>query len=166
MATPALYGSEFVVNVSTDGGQDSPAVAGLANGNFVAVWESNAGGTNDTFARVYHANGTPLTGEIAVNASTADSQGRPVVAGLTDGRFVVAWRDDAGGDFDIKARIFNGDGSPAGSEFLVNSTYTLSDHRSPRSRPWPGAVSPSAGPRLSAWTTTSMQERSVPTDRR
>jgi Ca2+-binding RTX toxin-like protein len=131
MATPALYGSEFLVNVSTDGGQDSPAVAGLANGNFVAVWESNAGGTNDTFARVYHANGTPLTGEIMVNASTAGNQGRPVVAALTDGRFVVAWRDDVGGDFDIKARIFNGDGSPAGNEFQVNNLFVANDQQEP-----------------------------------
>jgi Ca2+-binding RTX toxin-like protein len=131
MAAPALYGSEFLVNVSTDAGQDSPAVAGLANGNFVAVWESNAAGNNDAFARVYHADGTPLTGEIALNVSTAGNQGRPVVAALTDGRFVVAWRDDASGNFDIKARIFNGDGTPAGDEFRVNDIYISNNQQEP-----------------------------------
>ena len=103
------------------GGEDSPSVAALANGDFVVAWEDNAAGTNDGKFRVYHADGSPLTGELPSTHRLPGNQGRPVVAALTDGRFVVAWRDDAGGNFDIKAHIYNGDGTSAGSEFLVNN---------------------------------------------
>ena len=114
MAVPIAFGSEFQVNVTTSSGQDTPSVASFKNGMFVAVWEDASGTTqNNIRARVYHADGTPATGEILVNQTTAGNQRTPVVAALADGRFVVAFEDDSGGTKDIKARVFNLDGSPA-----------------------------------------------------
>ena len=131
MATPASFGAEFLVTVTTVGAEDLPSVAALANGDFVAAWEDNAAGTNDGKYRVFHADGRPLTGELPLNTSLAGQQGRPAVAALSDGRFVVAWRDDAGGDFDIKAHIYNANGTSAGSEFLVNNINTAYDQQEP-----------------------------------
>ena len=37
MAAPIPFGSEFLVNVATSGGEDSPSVAALANGDFVVA---------------------------------------------------------------------------------------------------------------------------------
>ena len=52
-------------------------------------------------------------GEIFVNQTTAGNQRTPVVAALSDGRFVVAYEDNSGGTKDIKARVFDLDGSAA-----------------------------------------------------
>ena len=71
----------------------------------------------------------PWPDDFLVNQTTAATQqsGEPV--GLSDGSFVVVWTDFSatGDDTDltaVRARIFNADGSPAGDEFVVNSTTT------------------------------------------
>src|SRR5688572_1271131 len=56
---------------------------------------------------------------------SADSA--PDVTYLPSGRYVIVWRDGDSGLGDssgtaIRARLFEGDGSPAGPEFRVNST--------------------------------------------
>ena len=119
----ALFVSEFLVNVTTSAGEDLPSVAALANGNFVVAWEDNAAGTNDGKFRVYHADGTSLTGELPLNTSLAGNQGRPVVAALANGDFAVAWRDDAGGDFDVKGRIYHADGASADGRVFPCATF-------------------------------------------
>jgi hypothetical protein len=44
------------------------------------------------------------------------------VSALEDGGYVVTWRSNDGGDNNIRARIFEADGMPAGDDFVVNST--------------------------------------------
>ncbi len=63
--------------------------------------------------------------EILVNTNTNMDQYQSSVTALSDGRYVVVWRnsDPATGDLDgssIKGQILNADGSKAGPEFLVN----------------------------------------------
>ena len=123
MATPSLFGTQFLVNVTTSGGEDLPSVAALANGTFVVAWEDNAAGTNDGKFRLYHADGSPLTGELPLNTSLPGNQGRPAVAALTNGQFVVTWDDDASGNFLIKARVYNSDGTPAGAIQAVSADF-------------------------------------------
>src|SRR5262245_59311816 len=65
--------------------------------------------------------------EFLVNTTTAGDQLASSVTTLADGRFVVVWQDYniGGGDLSgsaVRAQIFNADGSPAGGEFLVNTT--------------------------------------------
>ncbi|MGQ0675049.1 MAG: hypothetical protein ACT4N4_03040, partial [Rhodospirillales bacterium] len=43
-ANGTKVGAEFVVNTTTTGTQAAPAVAGLAGGGFVVVWDSNDAG--------------------------------------------------------------------------------------------------------------------------
>ncbi|MDF3933331.1 Ig-like domain-containing protein [Pseudomonas citronellolis] len=96
----AGYYSEFRVNSTTSGDQDNSATARLPNGGFVVVWESaNVDGSGDgVVAQLYDAKGMPVGGEFVVNSTTANFQGRPSVAVLADGSFVVSWTSNAGGN--------------------------------------------------------------------
>jgi hypothetical protein len=133
-------GGEFQANATMAGYQADAAIAVLPNGNFVLSWtdQSATGGDQSLLAvraQVFHADGTPVGNEFLVNSTTFDTQAAPTIAGLPDGRFVAAWQDvsQTGSDTDhgaIRAQIFNGDGTKAGSEFLVNTT-TVSDQYAP-----------------------------------
>ncbi len=104
----AGYYSEFRVNGTLGGAQDHSATASLPNGGFVVVWESASGdGSSDcVMAQLFDASGMPLGGEFVVNATTGDFQGKPAVAVLADGSFVVSWTSYAGGNDAIMQQKF------------------------------------------------------------
>jgi Ca2+-binding RTX toxin-like protein len=60
--------------------------------------------------------------ERVVNTGTAGFQAEADSAGLATGKYVVIWTDGTGASApgDIKAQLFNADGSRFGGEFLVN----------------------------------------------
>lgn len=121
------------VNVVTASGQFEPCVAPLATGGFVVSWFSDRqdGSGWGVYARMFAADGTPQSGEIAVNQSTFDEQYEPTVAPLENGGFVVAWTSfHQGSEPNVFGRVFDGNGTAAGDEFLVNST-TFSSQGSP-----------------------------------
>jgi hypothetical protein len=118
-------GNNFIVDTTVPGYQYASGVAGLLNGGFVVAWQSfpnTAGSTYDIYARFFNANGTG-GGDFIVDTTTTSDQTAASVTTLSDGRVVVTWNSsDNGTDYDIRARIFNADGSPAGDDFLVNTT--------------------------------------------
>ncbi len=123
-------GGAFLVNVATNGGQDSSSVTQLASGGFVVTWRDGSGIGGDTSstgikARIYDAGGNPTGSEFLVNTETRSSQLQPAVTELLGGGFVVTWTDNsATADPDyygIKAQIFDSVGTKLGSEFLVNT---------------------------------------------
>ena len=124
---------EILVNAQTTGDQSRPAVAALAGGGFVVVWDSLATpGDSDNravVARRFSASGSALAGDQQVNSYTTGAQLRPGVAALPGGGFVVVW-DSAGsadGDSDqysVQARRFDAAGSPLGAEMQVNTDTT------------------------------------------
>ena len=124
MPIPTFSGPETLIEPNTAG--MPPDVVGLPNGNYVLVWTEPSqiiGNTGDTSIKgqLYNADGSRL-GEFLVNQVTAGWQDFPAVAALSDGRFVATWADFGNsGIGDIKARIFNADGTPAGNEFTVNT---------------------------------------------
>ena len=117
---------KFRVNNVTENNQYSPAIASLANGDFVVSWSSDQNHTGNIFARRYRAEGEPLGDEFCVNSTPAYYFADPSVTGLSDGGFVVC-----GGSYEegygagIHARRFGADGKPLGSEFRVNSNREL-----------------------------------------
>ena len=125
-------GAEFLVNTATDAFQDISVMAPLTDGRFVVAWSDVSGTGGDTSswavrAQVFNSSGSKSGGEILVNTSTAGAQLDPSIAGLSDGRFVAAWQDEPVGvdtDGDIRAQIFNSNGSKSGIEFAVNATTT------------------------------------------
>jgi cadherin-like protein len=115
-------GSEFRVNTTTGSAQEKPNVAILANGDFAISWsdEGQDSGVPSVKARVFHADGTAVGGAFLVN-TTPHAQDASITA-LSGGGFVVSWEDDSvANDSNIKARVFQADGTPAGSEFVVNT---------------------------------------------
>jgi hypothetical protein len=122
-ATPtavALQRTDFQVNTTTAGDQDSAQLARLAGGGFVAVWTSDAvsAATNVRLQR-YDAQLRPVGGETAVAAGFS-----PAVAALPDGGFVVTWTAspytyEANG----WARRYDAQGAPAGGAVQLAATF-------------------------------------------
>ena len=116
-------GAEILVNTATDGDQKAPEITALSNGGFVVTWTDASGGvggaTGDTSdlavkAQVFTAAGVPVGGEILVNTATEAAQDTPQITALSNGGFVVTWRDfsqgvgGATGDTSsaVKAQVF------------------------------------------------------------
>ena len=61
-----------------------------------------------------------------INSTTTNVQDEPAIAGLDGGGFVAVWRDTSGrltgGSDDIRMQVFNGEGTPLGSEIRANTT--------------------------------------------
>jgi hypothetical protein len=110
----------------------NPALELDGAGNFVVVWEREADTDDgrDVMARRYDASGTALSGVFQVSDGTYSYTGfqwnrTPDVAVDSDGQFVVAWTGVPGwGGYSVVAQRFQADGSPAGTEFQVNTTGT------------------------------------------
>jgi hypothetical protein len=87
-------GTEFLVNTSTTGNQQAPAIAMDADGDFVIVWRSahiNTTNGDDVYAHQFAADGTPVGSQFRVNTHTSNQQFRSAVAMDADGDFVVVW---------------------------------------------------------------------------
>ncbi len=132
---PAL-GPEFQVNTYTTGHQSYPAVAAVGSDHFVVAWDSvgQDGDQLGVFARLYDHDGAALTAELPVNAYTTGSERLPAVAATTGGGFVVVWQQENGQDGSgsgIFGQLFDGAGTPDGSQFPVNA-FTTSVQEEPR----------------------------------
>ena len=117
--------SNFLVNSTTTGAQQSPVIDQATDGTFVVAWESSGqdGDGFGIYARRFDATGNPLGSEIAVNTTTSDDQQDPAVAVYDDGGFVVTWESfgqdgDAAG---IYFQLFDPAGNKVGGEVLVNT---------------------------------------------
>jgi Ca2+-binding RTX toxin-like protein len=133
------FGSEFLVNTTTQDDQLTPTIADLANGGFVITWTDRSGSLDDSSldavrAQVFGADGAKVGAEFLVNTQTANRQNEQTVTGLASGGFVVAWTDASQLDNPsgpaIKVQVFGPDGTKAGAEFLA-STGTASSQVRP-----------------------------------
>ncbi len=137
MTTVVKIGTEFAVNTQTAGGQWYPSVTGLAHGGFVVTWQDGLAGAagsgsgtlgDNSFssikAQIYAADGSLVGGEFLINTQTTGSQASPTITGLSSGGFVVTWQDQNSTSGDIKAQVYNANGTPSGAELLINSVTT------------------------------------------
>jgi len=121
-------GTEFLVNSAASGSQFTASVATLQNGNFVVTWANSvtdpippmSGGNDGISARIFNRYGAPVGGEFQVDTSGSTSLFAPAVTALANGGFVVSWDDWNGND--VKARIYDSTGFPAGAEFTLNAS--------------------------------------------
>lgn len=124
MGTPV--GSEFQVNTHTNGFQDLSSVAGLTDGGFVVVWESDSqdGSSWGIYGQRYDNTGTPVGSEFQINSVTANTQSIPDVASLPDGGFVVVWHSNGqdGSSGGVYGQRYDNTGAAFGAEFRVNTT--------------------------------------------
>ncbi|HEY0044625.1 MAG TPA: calcium-binding protein, partial [Allosphingosinicella sp.] len=151
-------GAAIVVNQETANSQVKPAIAILANGNFVVTWDQLSGpGFQVTGvevkAQIFTPSGARIGSEFVVNTTTLDTQDISTVTALAEGGFVVAWHDgsrtNSYGDTGFTAaQVFSDSGARVGGEFRVN-TVAANDQR--------GATiaALSDGGFVVAWTDTS-----------
>jgi RTX calcium-binding nonapeptide repeat (4 copies)/Cadherin domain len=122
-------GNEFLVNTQAAGFQNAPSIAQLANGNLIITWATTDilqdGSSGAIKAQIFSASGVKIGEEFIVNAQGVNTQNDPVVTNLPDGGFMVAWVSfdplQDGSGLAVKARVFDANGAPIGSEFLVNT---------------------------------------------
>jgi Ca2+-binding RTX toxin-like protein len=123
-------GAEFTVNSADPGDQTNAVVARLAGGGFVIAWEDREFGSDTSGSairyRVYAADGTPLGPDRLANTTISQDQSEPSIAGLEGGGFVITWTDysQTGDDTSgtaLRGQLFDAEGDPTGSEFLVNT---------------------------------------------
>jgi hypothetical protein len=137
-------GANFAVSAYTSGDQRYPRVAAKDDGAFVIAWRSNGSQgddqtSNSIQARRFGAGGAPLGATFQVNTDTSASEGSPDVAIAADGSFMAVWEvtGPSANTTDIRARLFDAGGDPAGGELLVNS-YTTDVQRRPMIDAVPG----------------------------
>jgi hypothetical protein len=125
-------GEEFQVNTYSNGQQSTPVVEVDADDNFVVAWQSDSqdGSGYGVYARKFDRTGEPLWGEVQLNNTTGNDQFQVSLAANAGGGFVAAWQHyHDGSNYGIRARRFNADGTPIGSDFQANSYYSNQQER-------------------------------------
>jgi hypothetical protein len=122
------HAPEFPVNAYTTGSQWFPDVASDANGNWVAVWQSNSHELGPgLFARRYDSGGNPRGGEFAIEVD--EYAEAPSVASAADGAFVVVWTSLGPYGQDVFGKRYDATGAAEGAAFLVNSQTAHAQRR-------------------------------------
>jgi hypothetical protein len=115
-------GSEFVVNLETEGDQYHPTITTDAAGNFVIAWTDQFGDASGRGirARRFDGLGVPLGIDFPVNSFAPGQQFQPELASNEYGDFVAVWTNELpnqapflGRGADISSRHFSRDGSYA-----------------------------------------------------
>ena len=105
-------GGAFWVRRTRSESQAHADVAALSDGGFVIVFSDSEGQDGRIIGRRYAADGTPVDGTFRINSSTYQSYRlHSSVAGLKNGKYVVAWTGQEEGDplvedFDVFGRVF------------------------------------------------------------
>lgn len=116
---------EFKVNLSDiDVDTWTPAVAMAPSGDFVVAWVASREGNCDVVARLFDAQGSPLTEELPVAASADIGESAPKIAMNSTGAFVVVWTNWYGdayiGRSYAAVRLYDADGSPLTESFEIS----------------------------------------------
>jgi len=106
-----------MVNASDTRPDYSPAVVGLTNGGWVVTWGKN-GGAGDGFdgeimLQQFNSNGVEVGTNTKVDVADSLGDYLPVITGLPDGGWVIAWRGEGssdGWDNEIYMQRYNSDG--------------------------------------------------------
>jgi Ca2+-binding RTX toxin-like protein len=115
-------GNDFGLAVFPQYLKSSSSLTALTDGRFIASWtEFTFTYGYKVYAGIFEANGLP-SGQAFPVSTGSSNQAHSVVTALADGRFVVSWLDLSGAGYDIRAHIFNADGTESGAEFAVNTT--------------------------------------------
>ncbi len=134
-ASAAPVGPEFVANTYTNGNQELPVVAALADGGYVVAWQSfgQDGSGSSLHAQRYDLTGARVGGEFQVNTYSFSAQSSPTVVGLPDGGFAISWSSflEDGSGYGIFEQRYNADGSPFGIETRVNNITTGNQYSYP-----------------------------------
>jgi len=127
------FGPEFRVNTTTEDDQINPDVAMDANGEFVAVWETESEDGQSIVGQRYNANGRQIGSEFRISPTVDSENSNPAIARNGSGAFVVAWAasqiDSSSGINDVDtsgtgvyAQRYDNSGSTTGNIVRINTT--------------------------------------------
>ncbi|RAU19968.1 RTX toxin, partial [Paramagnetospirillum kuznetsovii] len=123
-ANGTKIGGEFQINTTTASDQYQPSVIGLADGSFVATWQSYGqdGSGWGAYGQHFNANGSKIGGEFLINTNIVSDQYMPTVTGMADGSFVASWMSAGqdGSQWGVYGQHFYADGTKAGGEFQIS----------------------------------------------
>ncbi len=110
-ASGAALASELLLNATTAGTQQRPAIAFDVDGDAMVTWSGQGAGDADgVFAREYDAAGVARGTEFLINATTAGTQNTPSITSRGDNQYFVAWNGNGTGDSDgVFARLLKND---------------------------------------------------------
>jgi len=113
-------GDDIRVDTSTANIHSASAVAGLADGGYVIVWDGNG----DIHAQRFDSHGVAQAPSALVNTTVADFQSAPAITALADGGYVVTWQSSGqdGSDSGVYMQRFAASGAAVGAETQVNTT--------------------------------------------
>jgi hypothetical protein len=155
-STGTPLGSSVIASTTKLGYQNQSAIARAGGDGFVVVWRSTYQEAGNDYGGIYAQRfrtsatttttlpfggfANPEGDEFQINTFTTSEQfgeQGSAVARASDGKFLVVWttegRQEGNAAIDgdaVVARLFEADGTPATSEFLVN-TYTTRDQNEP-----------------------------------
>ncbi|MBX9742730.1 MAG: PT domain-containing protein, partial [Chthoniobacterales bacterium] len=117
----AIGSSEFQISTLTTGHNQRPIVTALSGGGYVVIWQSDAS-PGQIYGRRYDSSGNAIgSSEFQISTLTTGNNQSPSVAALSDGGFVVTWRNDAAPS-KIYGRRYDSSGNAIGSaEFQINT---------------------------------------------
>ena len=132
-STAEALDDAFVVNTETVAVQEAPDVACNDGGEFVVVWDSNAGDDTGSgqdgdghgvFGQAFDADGVAVGTEFRANSFTTGDQVDTRVSMDSTGRFVAVWTSAqlSEGRHGIFGRTFGADATTVGSEFRVDGS--------------------------------------------
>jgi VCBS repeat-containing protein len=122
-------GGEFVVTPDIVFSQNSPSIAALNDGGFIALWLEDAFGSSDypsIRAQRYDVGGNPAGSTLVLHHAATNYMGDPRFVVLENGGLVVTWTVSNGYNDErreswIEGRIFDSSGEALGDVFTVSS---------------------------------------------
>ena len=101
--------------LQSGGKRNLPVIGMAADGTYVIAWEDDVDGNGyyEIRARGFNKNGSQRLKQFAVNTVNDGQQRRPAIGMSSEGKFAIAWEDDADKNdvYRIRMHSFNKDGT-------------------------------------------------------
>ncbi|MCF8378444.1 MAG: T9SS type A sorting domain-containing protein [Bacteroidales bacterium] len=115
-------GENFRVNDEfISAAQHYTAIAVNNDMEFVIAWAGYNDYNYDVYAQRYFSEGIPQGSNFKVNDDNGtEDQVHPSIRIDAEGHFTIVWADERSGEYDIYGQNYQNDGTPSGSNFLIN----------------------------------------------
>ncbi|MCD6579860.1 T9SS type A sorting domain-containing protein, partial [bacterium] len=127
-------GTNFQVNDdSVTYYQENPAIIMNNNGNVIISWEDsrNFGWYSYIYCQRYDSSGNAIGINIKVNDASGNHNENPSLAMNGNENFVISWRDNRNGDYDIYSQRYDSNGNTQGNNIKVNDDTGAADQEYP-----------------------------------
>ncbi|MCK4544433.1 T9SS type A sorting domain-containing protein, partial [candidate division WOR-3 bacterium] len=125
-------GGLITVNDTTEGYRYYPSIDMDTTGNFIITWRDYRNGDSDIYAQRFNSSGDTTGVNFRVDDDLGTfTQESPDIAINKSGRFLIVWHDQRNGNYDIYGQVYTVDGSPVGSNFLINDDIETSTQQCP-----------------------------------